>query len=62
MILLFWALACAHLRTWERGALLTRAMADPIDPGAAAFEAHVLDTREPQTGAPAVGGAPCGCN
>jgi hypothetical protein len=60
--MILWLLGCVTLSTWERAGLMTRVMQDPLDPGAARFEQHVLDTREAMAGAADAGGAPCGCN
>ncbi len=61
MILLL-LLACATLQPWERADLMTRVMMEPLDPGEAAFDAHVRATRETMTAAGGAGGAACGCN
>jgi len=60
MILLL-ILACVTLHPWERVDLMTRVMADPIDPTEMGFDAQVRETREAMTGADAAGGATCGC-
>jgi len=53
---------CTALKPYERAALMTRVMADPLDPLEMSFEVHVHRTREAMAGAELAGGASCGCN
>lgn len=60
--LLLALLACAHVPTHERSALLSRPMSDPATSCEAALDAHVWSSSESMTGAVAGGGVACGCN
>jgi len=54
--------ACAHIPTYERGALMSRAMVGPGDSLEQGVLMHVNQTREAMLGAAGGGGASCGCN
>lgn len=54
--------ACAPLRPWERGLLVSEAMKDPGEPSSDAFDTHWRTIRETATGAGGTGGVSCGCN
>lgn len=54
---------CIHeVPAWQRSALQSRCMQDPLDPLEASFDAHVHATREGTLGATSGGGSACGCN
>lgn len=53
---------CATVRPWERETLAEPAMAEPIDPDAAAFDAHLDGARESALDVGTAGGGGCGCN
>jgi Domain of unknown function (DUF4266) len=54
--------ACAPLQPWERGTLVSEAMRDPGEPGAAGFDSHVRTIHESADGASGTGSVSCGCN
>ncbi len=53
---------CATVRPWERETLAEPAMAEPTDPDAAAFDAHLDGARESALDVGTAGGGGCGCN
>lgn len=56
------ASACAPLPAWQRGVLVSKAMQDPGDADADAFDTHVASIHETAAGAGGTGGVSCGCN
>jgi len=62
LIASFFLSACAHVKTWERGVLMSRVMEDGPSGLESRIENHVHSVREGMTGATPGKGTPCGCN
>ncbi len=53
---------CAPIHAWERDRLVSPVMLSPADDLEAAFDVHVVTSREAVRGAEGGGGASCGCD